>query len=133
MTLLVTSTEPATGKTAVALALATAAEGRDERVGYMKPKGSRLESAVDETLDADPLLARELLDPDADPSDMEPLVYSSAFLQEVVRGNEDPETLRDRVESAFERLDGQYDRLIVEGSGSPATGPSIDLTGADLA
>jgi BioD-like phosphotransacetylase family protein len=133
MTLLVTSTEPSTGKTAVALALATAAENRGERVGYMKPKGTRLGSAADDPLDSDPLLAREVLDLDADTSELEPLVYSPAFLQEVVRGNEDPETLRERVESAFERLDGDHDRVVVDGSGSPATGATVGLTDADLA
>jgi BioD-like phosphotransacetylase family protein len=133
MTLLVTSTEPDTGKTAVALALATAAEERGERVGYMKPKGTRLEPAADDPLDSDALLARAVLDIGADTSEMEPLVYSSAFLQEVVRGNEEPETLRDRVESAFERLDSDHDRVVVEGNGSPTTGASVDLTDADLA
>jgi BioD-like phosphotransacetylase family protein len=133
MTLLVTSTEPSAGKTAVALALATAAEERGERVGYMKPKGTRRGSAVDETLDSDTLLASEVLGLDADTGELEPLVYSPAFLQEVVRGNEDPETLRERVGSAFERLDGDYDRVVVEGSDSAATGASIGLTDADLA
>ncbi|QLD87194.1 phosphotransacetylase family protein [Natronomonas halophila] len=133
MSCLVTSTEPSAGKTAVALALATAAEERGERVGYMKPKGTRLGSAVDETLDSDPLLAREVLDLDAATSEMEPLVYSPAFLQEVVRGNEAPETLRERVGSAFERLEDEHDRVVVEGSGSPASGASIGLTDADLA
>jgi BioD-like phosphotransacetylase family protein len=133
MALLVTSTEPATGKTAVALALATAANDRGERVAYMKPKGTRLEPAADDPLDSDALLARAVLDIDADTSEMEPLVYSPAFLQEVVRGNEDPDTLRERVESAFERLDSDHDRVVIEGNDSAATGASVGLTDADLA
>lgn len=133
MTLLVTSPEPSTGKTAVALALAKAAETRGQSVGYMKPKGTPRGSAVGETFDEDPLLAKEILGLDTETSEIEPLVYSPAFLQEVVRGNESPETLHERVEAAFERLESEHDRMVVEGSGKPSTGASIDLTDADIA
>lgn len=133
MTLLVTAPEPSTGKTAVALALAQAAEARGQSVGYMKPKGTPRSSAIGETLDEDPLLAQAVLDLDIDTSEMEPLVYSPTFLQEVVRGNENPETLHERVEAAFERLQNEYDRLVIEGSGNPLAGASIDMTDADIA
>ena len=64
-TLLITATEESTGKTAIALALATIANDRGQSVGYMKPKGTRLQSNVGKTLDEDPMLARELLGLDA--------------------------------------------------------------------
>ncbi|CCQ36967.1 DRTGG domain protein [Natronomonas moolapensis 8.8.11] len=133
MTVLVTSLEESTGKTAVALALGTAAQARDERVGYMKPKGTRLQSAVGKTLDEDPMLAREVLDLDAAMHEMEPIVYSPTFVQEAIRGREDPDALREQVQQRFEALSADVDRMIVEGGGSLTTGGIVELTDADLA
>jgi BioD-like phosphotransacetylase family protein len=133
MTVLVTSLEESTGKTAVALALAVAARDRGERVGYMKPIGTRLQSAVGKTLDEDPQLARELLDLDAEMHEMEPIVYSPTFVHEAVRGREDPDALRAEVVTQFESLSGDADRMIIEGGGSLTTGGIVDLTDGDLA
>ena len=92
--LLVTATQESSGKTAIALALATLARDRGRSVGYMKPKGTRLESVVGKTLDTDPMLAADLLDLDDDVADLEPIVYSPTFVEGVMRGREDPEALR---------------------------------------
>lgn len=133
MTILVTSLEESTGKTAVALALGKAALERGERVGYMKPKGTRLQSAVGKTLDEDPMLARECLDLDAEIHEMEPVVYSPTFIQEAIRGREDPAALREQIRNHFEGLSAGVDRMIVEGGGSLTTGGIVDLTDADVA
>jgi hypothetical protein len=133
MTVLVTSTGESTGKTVVALALAKAAAARDESVGYMKPLGTRLRSSVGKTLDEDPLLARELLDLDAEPHEMEPVVYSPTFVQEVIRGHEDIDALHDSVTEHFEALSADHDRMVIEGGGTLTTGGVVELTDADLA
>ncbi len=132
-TLLVTSTEAGTGKTAVALALARLANERGDDVGYMKPKGTRLESNVGKTLDADPMLARELLDLDAEMHELEPVVYSPTFVEGAIRGREDPEELRTRVREAFEGLAEGKDAMIVEGADDLATGGIVDLTDPEVA
>ena len=133
MTVLVTSLEDSTGKTAVALALARAARERGESVGYMKPKGTRLQPAVGRTRDEDPMFARELLDLDDGMHEMEPVVYSPTFVQEALRGREDPEALREQVRTQFEGLAEDRDRMVVEGGGTLTTGGIVDLTDADLA
>ena len=133
MTTLVTSLEESTGKTAVALALGTVARERGERVGYMKPKGTRLQSAVGKTLDRDPMLAREVLDLDSAMHEMEPIVYSPTFIQEAIREREDADAVRDRVRASFETLSEDFDRMVVEGGGSLTTGGIVDLTDTDLA
>ncbi|WP_225336343.1 phosphotransacetylase family protein [Halomicrobium urmianum] len=132
-TLLVTSTDAGIGKTAIALALAAEARDRDREVGYMKPMGTRLRSATGKTRDEDPLLARALLDLDAEMHEMEPVVYSPTFVQEVMRGREDPEEVRSRVVDSFETLAADRDLMVVEGSDGLATGSAIDLTDVDLA
>ena len=133
MTTLVTSLKESTGKTAVALALGTVARERGEEVGYMKPKGTRLQSAVGKTLDRDPMLAREVLGLDSEMHEMEPVVYSPTFVQEAIRGRENADAVTDQVEASFEALSAGVDRMIVEGGGSLTTGGIVDLTDADLA
>ena len=127
-TLLVTSTEEGIGKTAITIALAKAAQEADADVGYMKPKGTRLQSAVGKTRDEDPMLARELLGLDAEMHEMEPIVYSPTFVKEAVRGREDPGELRERVAENFEALSADRDVMLVEGSDELETGGIVDLT-----
>ncbi|WP_336037661.1 phosphotransacetylase family protein [Halobacterium yunchengense] len=132
-TLLVTSTEAGTGKTAVTLALARLAAERGADVGYMKPKGTRLQSNVGKTLDADPMLARELLGLDAEMHDLEPVVYSPTFVEGAIRGRENPDELRERVREAFEGLAEDKDLMVVEGADDLATGGIVDLTDPEVA
>jgi BioD-like phosphotransacetylase family protein len=126
-TTLVASTEASTGKTAVALALASAAADAGRSVGYMKPKGTRLASAVGKTLDRDPLLARDLLDLDDNTGDMEPVVYSPTFVAEAVRGGTDTDALSERVREAFDTLATDRDAMVVEGADALDTGRAVDL------
>ncbi|MCU4799417.1 phosphotransacetylase family protein [Halobacteria archaeon HArc-gm2] len=132
-TVLVTSTDDGIGKTAIALALARTAQDQGKTVGYMKPKGTRLQSAVGKTRDEDPMLARELLGIDAEMHELEPIVYSPTFVQEVVRGREDPDELRERVVDSFQDLSADTDLMIVEGSDDLSTGSMVDLTDVDIA
>lgn len=132
-TLLVSSLEESIGKTAITLALARLATADGDSVGYMKPKGTRLQSNVGKTLDEDPLLARELLELDADVQDLEPVVYSPTFIEQVIRGRESPVDLRERVREAFETLADEHDRMFVEGGGRYDMGGIVGLTDPDIA
>jgi len=131
--LLVTGTEESIGKTGIALALARLASEDGASVGYMKPKGTRLESNVGKTLDADPMLARELLELDEEMHELEPVVYSPTFVQQAIRGRENPDDVADRVREAYEDIAAERDLVLVEGGGGPATGSVIDLTDRDVA
>jgi BioD-like phosphotransacetylase family protein len=132
-TILVTSTAEGTGKTAISVGLAQLARERDLAVGYMKPKGTRLRSAVGKTRDEDPLLAKELLDLDAELHELEPVVYSPTFVQEAIRGREQPADLRERISDEFEKLAADTDLMVLEGGGDCWTGGVVDLTDADVA
>lgn len=131
--LLLTTTEEGTGKTAIALALAKLAKDRDMTVGYMKPKGTRLQSQLGKTIDRDPVFASELLDLDADIEQLEPIVYSPTFIQGILRGHEQPSRLRATVKERCMALADQTDFLAVEGGGHMDTGAVIDLTDPELA
>jgi len=132
-TLLIASTEESSGKTAVALALATLARDRGHGVGYMKPKGTRLQTNTGKTLDADPMLARELLDLDAEMADLEPVVYSPTFVEGAIRRRDDPAEIHGSVVESFEALAAGRDTMVVEGGGRLATGGVVDLTDRDVA
>ena len=131
--LLITATEESTGKTAIALALASIARDRGQSVGYMKPKGTRLQSNVGKTLDEDPMLARELLDIDAEMHELEPVVYSPTFIDGAMRGREDPAELQQQIKTQFDGLAEGRDLMVVEGGGSLNTGGIVDLTDVDIA
>jgi len=131
--ILVSSLEESTGKTAITLALARIAQREGDSVGYMKPKGTRLESNVGKTLDEDPLLARELLDLEAEIHDLEPVVYSPTFVEQAIRGREDPDELRERVLEAYETLVEGHDRMFIEGGGEYEIGGIVSLTDVDIA
>ncbi|NHN49060.1 phosphotransacetylase family protein [Halostella sp. JP-L12] len=125
---LVTSIHESTGKTAITLALAQHAAEAGEEVGYMKPKGTRLQSNVGKTLDEDPMLARDVLGLDAEMHQMEPIVYSPTFVEQAIRGKEDPDELREIVAEQFAAIAEGKDHMFVEGGGSLTTGGIIDLT-----
>ncbi|WP_152040478.1 phosphotransacetylase family protein [Salinigranum salinum] len=132
-TLLVTSTGESTGKTAITLALGLLAKERGLDVGYMKPKGTRLQSNVGKTLDRDPMLARDLLDLDSEMHQMEPIVYSPTFVQGAIRGQEDPDELAAVVREQYDSLAEGRDLVLVEGGGSHTTGGIVDLTDPQIA
>jgi len=132
-TILVTSTQEGIGKTAITLALALEAQDRGLDVGYMKPKGTRLQSAVGKTRDEDPMLAKALLDLDAEIHEMEPIVYSPTFVKEAIRGREDPGPLMKSVTDNFDELSEDVDLMIVEGSDAVSTGSIVDVTDIDIA
>ncbi|MFB6219008.1 MAG: phosphotransacetylase family protein [Halobacteriaceae archaeon] len=132
-TLLVTAPQESTGKTAVALALATLAADRGRSVGYMKPKGTRLRSVAGKTVDEDPMLARELLGIEAELHELEPVVYSPSFVEEAMRGHQDADELRGRLVESFEGLAEGRDCMVLEGGGTMTTGGAVGLTDTDVA
>lgn len=131
--ILVTSTEEATGKTAISLAIAKLADAAGHSVGYMKPKGTRLQSATGKTRDEDPMLARQLLNLDSEMHELEPIVYTPTFVQEAIQGREKPDELRDRVLENYEKMASERDLMVIEGTDKLTTGGIVDLTDADIA
>lgn len=131
--LLLTTTEDSTGKTAIALALAQIAHDRGLTVGYMKPKGTRLQSHLGKTVDRDPIFAAELLDLDEPIETLEPIVYSPTFIQGVLRGHDDPAAIRTRVAETCAELGASHDVLIVEGGGHLDAGAILRLSDPELA
>lgn len=132
-TLFITTSAGGTGKTAIAIALGALARDAGRSVGYMKPKGIRLRSRLGKVLDPDPLLASEVLDLDDPVEMMEPVVYSSSFISQVVAGRQDSAEITTEIDRQFQRLSEGKDLMLIEGANRMATGAAIDLTDPDLA
>jgi BioD-like phosphotransacetylase family protein len=132
-TILIAATEESSGKTAIALALGSLATDRGQSVGYMKPKGTRLQTNTGKTLDTDPMLAREVLDIDAEMGNLEPVVYSPTFIEGAIRRRDDPAEIHGAVVESFERLAEGRDTMVIEGGGQLTTGGIVDLTDPDVA
>jgi len=130
---LLSSTTESTGKTGIALALAREAQERGDEVGYMKPKGTTLESAVGKTLDKDPMVAREVLGVEDEVHEMEPVVYSPTFVEQAVSGKVDENELHDEVVEAYEGIAERRDAVFVEGGDVYTTGETVDMTDTEVA
>lgn len=131
--ILVAATGEGAGKTGIALALALEARARGATVGYMKPKGTRLQSYGGGVIDTDPVLARDLLDLDSEIEDMEPVVYSSTFVDQAIRDSRDATEIRELVRGRFRALADARDVVFLEGGGSLTAGGVVGLTDADVA
>lgn len=130
---LLSSTTESTGKTGVALALARESQERGEEVGYMKPKGTTLESAVGKTLDKDPMVAREVLGVEDEVHEMEPVVYSPTFIEQAVSGKVDEDELHEEVVNAYDDIAEGRDAVFLEGGDVYTTGGTVDMTDAEVA
>jgi len=131
-TVLVTSTDDGIGKTAISLALARTAQDQGKTVGYMKPKGTRLQSAV----------GRRATRTRCWPANC------SASMPRCTRWS--PSSTRPRssrrssaagrtptnsgsASSTTSRTSRRTDLAIVEGSDDLSTGSIVDLTDVDIA
>ncbi|MFP4005275.1 MAG: DRTGG domain-containing protein [Candidatus Hadarchaeia archaeon] len=128
----VISTQDKVGKTAIAIAIASLGQERGLDVGYMKPVGTRLRSRLGKPVEEDSVLAKRILDLEAEPQELTSIIYSQPFIDQVVKGLVDPETLRKEVVDNFERRSEGKDLMIVEGGSNIDTGGIIDLSGPDL-
>ncbi len=121
------------GKTAIALALGSLAKERGMNVGYMKPLGTRLRSERGKLLDEDSFLAKKVLDLEEEAQDLTPIIYSQTFIEQAVKGQEDPEKLRKQIKENYEKLAENQDLMILEGGGKLNTGGVVNLTDFDFA
>lgn len=120
------------GKTAIALAFGLSAEEQGKEVGYMKPLGTRLRSRFGKLLDEDSLLAKEVLNLEEESQEISPIIYSQTFIEQVIKGQENPEKLRGRIREKYEDLAENRDLMIIEGGGKLNTGGVVNLTDFDI-
>ncbi len=120
------SVEPSSGKTEVALGLGLLLQEKGYKVGYFKPFGRRKGKAnVDPEVD---ILARTFNMTD---DDLCPCFVDNVHFEQLAR--EDKDALRKKLVAAFEKLRGASDYVIIEGLRKVSSLVSFDLDDAKLA
>ena len=124
--LYITSVERYSGKTATCLALGLRLKGNGYKVGYLKPLSLQPLQAESQTIDEDVAFVRDILELEADPSDLCPMVLSTENLQETLRA-QSPEERMQRVKSAFEAASDGHNIMLLEGGSTLREGYAVDL------
>lgn len=124
--LYITSVERFSGKTAACLALGLRFKGDGYKVGYLKPLSLQPFRLGNKVVDEDAAFVRDILELDADPADLSPVVLSPEYLREHL-SNPAEEDRMQRVKSAFEAAGKGQDILLLEGGASLREGYVVDL------
>lgn len=105
----VTSTEPRSGKSAVALGLANILRERVDKVGYLKPIGRAERAGQDDDVE----LVRRLLLPDFSPEEINPLGIGEAR-KLLADGAQD--ALLTKILRVARKYEGEWEIMVVEGT-----------------
>jgi hypothetical protein len=124
--LYITSLERYSGKTAACLALGLRFKGDGYKVGYLKPLSLQPWRVEGKVVDEDAAFIRDILELDADPADLSPVVLSPEFLREHLTNPESKDRMQ-LVKSAFETASKGQDILLLEGGASLREGYVVDL------
>ena len=130
-TIMVTSTRPYTGKSAISVALLRTLSERGHAVGYFKPYGT-MPVYVDGMLtDEDAHYVNRTLARPSALEDVCPVVRSQGFVEAVLGGTSGGEM--ERVSSAFARCAEGRDVMVVEGPTDCAQGGAVGLSAPSVA
>jgi len=120
------------GKTTTSVGLTAAIRERGLRVGFLKPVGQRYLVVDGTRADEDAVLMQEVFDlPDA-LNDMSPVTLPRGFTTDFIMGRI-AEDLEGQVATAFGRVAGGKDLVVIEGTGHAGVGAVIDLSNARAA
>lgn len=130
--LYITSVERYSGKTAACLALGLRLKSDGYKVGYLKPLSLQPWRVEDKVIDEDAAFVREVLQLEADPADLSPIVLSPEFLRNYLT-NPVGEDRMQVVKTAAEVAGKGQDILLLEGGASLREGYVIDLPPVNVA
>jgi hypothetical protein len=122
----ITSVERFSGKTAVCLALGKRLIKEGFRVGYLKPLSLQPWRISGRIADEDAAFVKEILQLDAPPWELSPVVITPELLRERLR-TASTENLLERVKTAAQTAGAGKDVLLLEGGGSLREGHAVGL------
>jgi len=122
-----------TGKTMVAIALASKLRAEKKSVGYFKPSGikSYVHSTPDEDVDEDAAVMKEILGMKERLSCICPIVRHMSSYDELIRVGK--EKLKQKVQTCYAKIAKNHDYVIIEGEKSPWYLMHVDLSTLDIA
>ena len=122
----ITSVERYSGKTAVCLALGKRLIQEGFQVGYLKPLSLQPWRVGGRIADEDAAFAKDVLQLDAQPWELSPVVVTPELLRERLR-SANTENLMERVKTAAQIAGTGKDVLLLEGGGSLREGHAVGL------
>lgn len=128
----VTSMERYSGKTALCLALGRRLLADGYRIAYLKPLSLQPWRIGNHLADEDAAFVRQVLNLEADPWDLSPVIVTPEFLRERLQATEE-ENLMKRVKRAFEAASAGKDVILLEGGGSLREGHAVRLPTPEVA
>lgn len=122
-----------TGKTMVAIALASKLRADKKSVGYFKPSGikSYIHSTSDEDVDEDAAVMKDILGMKERLSCICPIVRHLSSYDELIRIGE--EKLKEKVQTCYTKIAKNRDYVIIEGEKSPWNLLHVGLSTLDVA
>ena len=129
--LLVSSTEQYSGKSALCLALATRLKEGGAKVGYMKPVGNIIVDLDGEPADEDAVNMKRMLGLDEGLDELSPILFTQQLLEDVLEGKD--KQLAQKVKKTFQRISRGKDVVVLEGAGDVSGGAVLGLPDAEVA
>jgi len=128
---LISSTELYSGKSALALALAMKLEESGLKVGYMKPVGNIIVDLDGQPADDDAVNMKRMLGLKESPDEISPVLFTHQLLENVLEGRD--EQLAPKLDRTLKKVSQGKDVMILEGSGDTSAGSALGLSDADVA
>jgi hypothetical protein len=128
----VTSMERYSGKTALCLALGRRLLADGYRIAYLKPLSLQPFRIGSHLVDEDAAFVRQVLNLEAEPWELSPVIVTPEFLRERLQAAEE-EDLMARVLAAFETASAGKDIILLEGGGSLREGHAVRLPTPEVA
>ncbi|MFA4982578.1 MAG: AAA family ATPase, partial [Candidatus Omnitrophota bacterium] len=128
----IAATQQNDGKTTVSLGLIAALKKRFAKIGFIKPIGQRYLMEQGYKVDEDSVLIEEVFGIKCNIKDMSPVAIEKGFTERFIdKGAE--EDYAKLIRESFEKVSGDNDLVIIEGTGHAGVGSVFDLSNATVA
>ena len=128
---LVSSTELYSGKSALCLALAMKLKENELKVGYMKPVGNIIVDMNGELVDDDAVNMKKLLGLDETLDEVSPILFTHQLLEDVLEGKD--KQLVPKLKKAFDHVSKNKDVMVLEGAGDVSGSSVLGLSDSEVA
>ncbi|WP_230743013.1 phosphotransacetylase family protein [Methanooceanicella nereidis] len=129
--ILVSSTELYSGKSALCMALAMKLKENELRVGYMKPVGNIIVDVNGELADDDALNMKRMLGLDESLDEISPILFTHQLLEDILEGKD--KKLPEKLKKTFDSVSKDKDVMILEGAGDVSGSSVLGLSDSEVA
>ncbi len=129
--IMVSSPELYSGKSAITMALAMKLRDNDYKIGYMKPVGNIIVDSDGVLTDDDALNMKNIFGLQENLDDLAPILFTYRLLDDVLEGKQ--KALTGKLESTFQKVSKDKDVMLLEGAGDLSGGSVLGLSDFDVA